>query len=62
MGKNRIISLLGLLVVILMGVYFLLPGIVQPVLNYATNRNARLVPIYYVETADKKVAFSFDAC
>jgi len=58
--QGKIIPLLVLLVLVLVGVYFLLPGVVQPVLNYAIGE--RLVPIYYVDTADKKVAFSFDAC
>lgn len=58
--KRKMITFLAALVLLLAGVYFLLPGVIQPVLNYATGQ--RLVPIYYVETQDKKVAFSFDAC
>ena len=57
--NKKVLPYLGVLVVLLIGVYFLLPGVVQPVINYATGR---LVPIYYVETTEKKVAFSFDAC
>ncbi len=57
--KRRFISCLTIIIVLLIGIYFLFPGVVQPVLNYAAGR---LVPIYYVETADKKVSFSFDAC
>lgn len=57
--KGKIISCLAIIAVLLVGIYFLFSGVVQPVLNYATGR---LVPIYYVETTDKKVAFSFDAC
>lgn len=58
--KRKLLSYTGILAVLLIGVYFLFPDAVQPVLNYATGH--RLVPIYYVETQDKKVAFSFDAC
>jgi len=58
--KRRLITFLAVLALFLAGVYFLLPGVIQPVLNYATGH--RLVPIYYVETPEKKVAFSFDAC
>jgi polysaccharide deacetylase family sporulation protein PdaB len=59
-GKGgKILTCLVIIAVLLVGFYLLFPEVARPVLNYASGR---LVPIYYVETNDKKVAFSFDAC
>lgn len=49
--------ILVVLIAVLAILYFFPPDNVLPVLQ-----TQRLVPIYYVETREKKVAFSFDAC
>ncbi len=58
--KSRLALLLAaaaVLLLLLLTPLFNLPGRLAAVIN----QNERLVPIYYVDTAEKKVAFSFDA-
>ena len=55
------IAIITALLVIIIGASFLLSknDALPAQLSFTGNR---LVPIYYVDTAEKKVAFSFDAC
>lgn len=50
-----------LMVVLVFGTYFVFFS-KNPIIPTQTGGQTRLVPIYYVDTEEKKVAFSFDAC
>ncbi|HHT46420.1 MAG TPA: polysaccharide deacetylase family protein [Firmicutes bacterium] len=50
-----------LIAVLIFGAYFLFFS-KTPIIPTQAGRQTRLVPIYYVDTKEKKVAFSFDAC
>ncbi|MDO9535622.1 MAG: polysaccharide deacetylase family protein [Bacillota bacterium] len=58
--KKKKISILLLMALLIFG-FYLLKLFEVPFTSVAV-KESRLVPIYYVDTAEKKVAFSFDAC
>ena len=59
--KKRRLETLLLIAVLVFGTYLLFFS-KTPIITTLTGRQQRLVPIYYVDTEEKKVAFSFDAC
>jgi len=59
--KRKIILLLAGAIIVLAFLNIFFNEITRPVTLFLTQKE-RLVPIYYVETEEKKVAFSFDAC
>ncbi|MGI6329200.1 MAG: polysaccharide deacetylase family protein [Dethiobacteria bacterium] len=59
--KKKKLEALLLIGVLFFGAYLLFFS-KTPIIPTLTGRQQRLVPIYYVDTEEKKVAFSFDAC
>jgi len=57
-GKVKKLIWLAVLVLAVFSWHLLAPKLTQPLIS----SQARLVPIYYVETDEKKIAISFDAC